>query len=276
MKKISVLKKQSVKRNRKKDLLALKKGLGQLGFGLIKILLFVVGLGGLSIGLISGYQFLSSSPYLALRNIVVTGVNDDLRKELIEISGITEKDTFLSIDLAKVKKNIEGHPWIKSAFLKKQFPNTLHIQAEDEEATAIILLKKMHLIDKQGEIFKDVESDDNTDLPVVTGLSESDIRNKEYLNKVSSLINSIKTVNTALLSVKELSEINVGEDGDLSIYFNELPFKVFLGKHNLEGKIGSLTNIIKHLQDTHRLYQVKSIDLDYPDRGIVAFINRVA
>jgi len=274
MKRVSVLDKQSVKRNRKKDLLVLKKGLGQLGFGLIKILLFVLGLGVLSVTFISGYQFLSSSPYLVLKNIIVTGINHDLREELIEISGITGKETFLSIDLAKIEKNIEGHPWIKSVFLKKEFPDTLYIQAEGEEAVAIVLSDRMYLMDKQGVIFKDVKADDNIDLPVVTGLSRGDFGNREYLERVSSLIDDIQGLNAPLLSAKELSEINVGTDGDLSIYFNRLPLKVFIGKNDFDRKIDSLRDIIKHLEDSHRLYQARSIDLDYSDRGVVAFSDR--
>jgi cell division protein FtsQ len=276
MKRVSVLNKQSVKRDRKKGLLVLKKGLGQLGFGLIKILLFVVGLGVLSVAFISGYQFLSSSSHLELKNIVVTGVSHDLRKELIAISGIAKRETFLSIDLAKIEKNIEKHPWIKSVSLKKKFPDTLYIQAEGEEAVAVVLSGKMYLMDRQGVIFKDVEGDDNIDLPVVTGLSRGDLGNREYLDRVSALINDMQRMNAPLLSAKELSEINVGTDGDLSIYFNRLSLRVFIGKQHFDRKIDSLGEIIKHLEDTHRLYQARSIDLDYGDRGVVAFSDRAA
>ena len=139
MKRSSVLDHQSVKRARKKDMLLFKKSLGQLGFGLIKIFLFLLGLCVFSLALISGYQFLSSSAYLRLRNIVVTGVKDNLREELIKISGITEKDTFLSVDTATIKRNIEKHPWIKSVLLEKEFPHTLYIKAEHEEAIACLL-----------------------------------------------------------------------------------------------------------------------------------------
>jgi cell division protein FtsQ len=276
MKRVSILNKQSVRRNRRKDLLVLKKGLGQLGFGLVKILLFVLGLGVLSVAFISGYQFLSSSSCLALKNIVVTGVSNDLQKDLMAVSGITEGETFVSMDLARIEKNIEKHPWIKSVALKKEFPDTLYIQAEQEEAAAIVLADKMYLMDRQGAIFKDVQDDDNIDLPVVTGLSGGDLGNMEYLQRVSTLINYMQRLNAPLLSTKELSEINVGTDGDLSIYFNRLSLKVFMGKQDFGRKIDSLGEIVKHLEGTHRLYQARSIDLDYGDRGVVAFRDKAA
>jgi len=270
----SVLHHQSVKRGRLKGLLLFRRTLGQLGFGLIKVFLFLLVLGGLSLAFVSGSQFLTSSSYFRLRNIVVTGVSDDLREELIKISGLKERESLFSIDPATIKRNIEGHPWIRSVSLKKEFPHTLHIKAENEEAVALVLLERMHLMDKGGVIFKEVERDDSVDFPVVTGLSTGDKKNGAYLKEVASLLDALYLVDTPL-SVKGLSEIHVEEDGALTVYFNRLPFKVFFGRDDFIRKIDSLRHIIKHVQVTHRLYQVRSIDLDYADRAVVAFTGRV-
>ena len=272
MKRNSVLEKQSVKRDRKKGLLLLKRTFGQLGFGLIKIFLFLLALGAISLAFISGYQFLSSSPYLRLHNIVVSGVNDDLREELIKISGIKERESLLSIDPAIVKRNIERHPWIKSVFLKKEFPHTLYIKAEGEDVMAIVLLERMYLVNRDGVIFKEVERDDCIDFPVLTGLSNGDKRNAEYLKRVASLLNILYSGDTPL-SLRELSEVHVEENGAFTVYFNKLPFKIFFGEDDLRRKIASLKHIINHLRATHRFYQAKSIDLDYSDRAIVGFIG---
>lgn len=276
MKRASVLDNQSVKRDRKraKGLLLFRRTLGQLGFGLIKVFLFLLVLGALSFAFISVYQFLSTSPYFRLRNIVVTGVNDDLKEQLIKLSGITEMGNLLSLDLAAIKKNIQRHPWIKSVFLTKRFPHTLYIEAENEESAAVVLLgEKMHLMDTEGVVFKDVERDDCIDFPVVTGLSAGDKKNETYLKRVASFLNVLHRGDTPL-SAQELSEIHMGEDGTLMVYFNELPFKVFFGKGDFVRKIDALKHIIEHLQAAHRLYQARSIDLDYDLRAVVAFTGR--
>jgi len=277
MKRTSVLDHQSVNKDRKRirDLLLFMRTLGQLGFGLVKMFLFLLVLGGLSLAYVSVYEFLSTSPYFRLQNIVVTGVNDDLRGELIKISGITEMGNLLSTDLTAIKRNIERHPWIKSVFLKKKFPHTLYIKAENEESAAIVLLEeKMHFMDGEGVIFKDVERDDCIDFPVVTGLSADCTKNQAYLKRVASLLNAFQQGDTPL-SGKELSEIHVGKDGTVTVYFNKLPFKVFFGKEGFIRKIDALKHIIKHLQATQRLYQARSIDLDYNVRAVVAFAGRV-
>ena len=274
MKRSSVLDKQSVRRHKRKGSLSPKRFFGQLGFGLIKIFLFFLGLGALSLALITGYQFLSSSSYFRLNNIVLAGVSDDFREELIKISGIKEKENLLSIESSTIRKNIERHPWIKSVYLKKEFPHTLHITAESEEAVAMVILETMSFMDKEGIIFKDVESNDCIDFPVVTGLSQGDEKNGAKLKRVASLINAIHLCASPLL-IKNLSEIHVKEDGAFIVYFKKLPFKVLFGRDDFERKVGSLIDIISHLRTTYGLDQARSIDLNYIDRAVVAFTGRV-
>ncbi len=274
MKRSSVLDKQSVKRHKRKGSLPPKSFFGQLGFGLIKIFLFFVGLGALSFAFITGYQFLSSSSYFRLHNIVVAGVCDDFKEELIKISGLKEKENLLSIESSTIRKNIERHPWIKSVCLKKEFPHTLYIKVENEEAAAIVILETMSFMDKEGIIFKDVESNDCIDFPVVTGLSQGDVNNGAKLKRVASFLNAIHLCASPLL-IKNLSEIHVEEDGAFIAYFKKLPFKVLFGRDDFERKIGSLIDIISHLRTTYRIDHARSIDLDYGDRAVVAFTGRV-
>lgn len=274
MKRRSVLDSQSVKRGRKSCFFLFRRSLGQLGFGLIKMFLFILGVGGLSLACISGSQFLSSSPYFGLRNIVVTGVTDDVREEVVKLSGLKGGESLLRIDPAAIKGNIEVHPWIKSALLKKQFPHTLHIEAENEEPVAVVLLERMYLMDREGIIFKEVERDDTADFPVVTGLPTGDGKNGAWLKEVASLLSAFSSANTPI-SAREVSEIHVEADGALSIYFNQLPFKVFFGRDDFVRKIGSLRHVIEHLRATHRLHQARSIDLSSSDRAVVAFNGRV-
>jgi cell division protein FtsQ len=273
MKRRSILDHQSVK-SRKRGCLPFKWSLGQLGFGLIKIFVFLLGLGGLSLACISGSQLVSSSPYFGIRNIVVTGIDDDLREEVVEVSGLNRGETLLSIDATAITRSIEAHPWIRSVVLKKEFPHTLHIEAEHEEPEAIVVLDRMYLMDGEGVIFKEVESSDSVDFPVVTGLSAGNGKNGVYLAGVAAFLDGFHSAR-ASISVQELSEIHVEEDGAISIYFSELPFKILLGKGEIIRKIDFLTHLVGHLRTTQRLPQVRSIDLSYRDRAVVAFNERV-
>jgi cell division protein FtsQ len=275
MKRTSVLDKQSIKRDKGRDFFLLKKTLGQLGFGMIKVFLFIFILGILSMAFIYGYRFLSVSDYLRLDNIVIAGIKEDLRKELIDISGIKEKESYLSIDTSRLKKNIERHPWIKSVTLRKKFPHTLYINAEREEVSAIVILGgRSYFMDKEGFVFKEVERSDCIDSPAVTGLSMDKIKNGKFLKIAASLLNIIR-VEDRLLSLRELSEIHIDNYGAITVYFNKLPLKIFVGKEAFKRKINLLKHIMKNLEDKHQLYRIMSIDLDYCDRAVVAFNEKV-
>jgi len=274
MKRNSVLAHQTVKRERKKGLLGFKRALGQLGFGLIKMFLFLLCLGALSIGLISGYQFLSSAQWFRVQDIVVTGVEDSMREALIKLSGITDEDSLLSVDIAAVERTIKKHPWIKDVSVTRSFPRTLHIEVHHEEPIAVVVLDRMCLMDREGVLFKDIEKDDPIDFPIVTGLSRGDEGVSGHLKRVGSFLTTY-SLWSAVLPARDLSEVHVEEDGALSVYFNELPFRVSFGRGDFSKKIISLQRIIKHLQVTHRLREAKSIDMDYQDRGVVAFTDRV-
>jgi cell division protein FtsQ len=274
MRRRSVLASQSVRRRRRRPIAIGRKSSGQLGFGLVKIFLFLCGLAGLSLMFVWGYQFVSESPYFRLDNIIVDGVGDELARELIKISGIERTESLLSLDVSSIRRNIESHPWIRSVFLKKDFPHTLRIRAENEEPRAIVLLDKMYLVGTRGRIFKELARGDSVDLPVITGLSAGDDTNGEFLKRAVSFLNLLR-LEDAVVSVEELSELHLNGDGSLTIYISRLPFKVCLGSKDFGRKLDLLGHIIKHLRINRRLSQVQCIDLDYGDRAIVAFRNRV-
>ena len=274
MRRVSVLDNQSVKRTRHRHFSPFKENMGQLGFGLLRIFLFFLGLGVLSLAFISGYQFLSSSSYLRLRTIVVTGVKAGLREELLKVSGITEKDTYLSINAAGIKRNIENHPWINSVRLRRKFPDTLYIDADREVARAVVLLEKLYLMNSEGVIFKACDESDHSDFPVITGLSPGAKENQSYLKVAASFLNILPS-GGGLLSMKGLSEVHVEDDGALTIYFNAFPLKAFFGKDGFSKKINLLERITHHLQVARQLSQVTLIDLDFHDRGVVRFKERL-
>jgi cell division protein FtsQ len=274
MKRDSVLDHQSVKRKGQGNSLRVKRTCGQLGFGLIKMFLFLLALGGLSLALISGYQLISSSSYLRIRSILVRGANDALKEELLGISGITERESLLSLDTAAIEANIAEHSWIKSVSVWKEFPSTLHIQVQKEEPIALVLLDRMYLMDTEGVLFKYVEDDDQIDFPIITGLSGGDTIHSAHLERAASFLRTYSSMNAALPAQK-LSEVHVEKDGSLSVYLSTLPFKVAFGRNDFARKIGSLKDIVTHLKITDRLYQARLIDLDYRDRGVVAFTEKV-
>lgn len=274
MNKNSVLAHQAVRKDRNKELLVFKRALGQLGFGLIKMFVFLLCLGLLSVGLVSGYRFLSSAPWFRVQDIVVTGVVESMKGPLVALSGITDEDSLLSLDTAAVERNITQHPWIKAVSVNRNFPHTLHLEVHREKPVAVVVLDRMCLMNKEGVLFKEVAEDDPIDFPIITGLAKGDEKLILHLKRAASFLTAY-SLSKEVLPARELSEVHVDKNGALSVYFNQLPFEVSLGRGDFARKIDSLHRIIEHLRVTRRLGRTRSIDMDYPDRGVVAFTDQV-
>ncbi|MFW6114738.1 MAG: cell division protein FtsQ/DivIB [Thermodesulfobacteriota bacterium] len=270
----SVLAHQVVRKDRKKDLVVFKRALGQLGFGLIKMFLFLLCLGLVSVSLVSGYRFLSSSRWFKVQDIVVAGVGESMKHAVIDLSGVTDEDTLLSIDTAAIEENIKKHPWIKGVSVTRTFPHTLNIEVHREKPVAVVVLDRMCLMNREGVLFKEIGKNDPIDFPFITGLKKNDEQLSGRLSKVASFL-AAYWASREVLPVREISEIHVEKYGDLCVYFNNLPFKVSFGNDEFTRKIDSLQQIIKHLRTTQRLDRTRSIDMDYPDRGVVKLADQV-
>jgi cell division protein FtsQ len=236
----------------------------------LRFFLLLVGVISLSLLFIYLYGYLASSPYIRLEQVIVTGVDEGTKKDLIEMSGLNSDSSMLSINLNKIKEKMERHPWIKSVNLEKRFPHTLLINAEKETAAAMVLLDRLAYMDGSGRLFKDVEEGDDKDYPLITGISKvGEIREKQL--KTAATVLDLFRTETGAWSPRELSEIHISENCDISVYSTSLPTVIRMGRDELETKMDELKKVTRHLNETGKMQMVRAIDLSYRDGVLVSF-----
>ena len=93
--------------------------------------------------------------------------------ELIRRSGLVLGENLFRVDLPRVARAMESHPWVESALLTRRLPGTLVVNIEEHHPAALVQLgeKSMYVLDEEGRLFKRAVPEDRLDLPVVTGLS---------------------------------------------------------------------------------------------------------
>jgi cell division protein FtsQ len=236
----------------------------------LRFFLLLIGVISLSLLFVYLYECLVSSPYVRLENVIVTGVDEDIEQGLIDISGLNSDSSMLSINLNEIKEKMERHPWIKSVDLEKRFPHTLLIDAEKETAAAMVLLDRLAYIDSSGRLFKYVEQEDDKDYPLITGISkEGEVREKQL--KTAAIVLGLFRTETGAWSHRELSEIHISEDCDVSVYSTSLPTVIRMGRDELETKMDELKKIARHLNETGKMRMVRIIDLNYRNGVVVSF-----
>ena len=270
MKRDSILNRQSVKRRNSNDASRSWRIIRLVGSLSFKVLLLGIGMISLSLLLLYLYEYLVSSPYIKLEQVIVTGVDEDMKQELIELSGLNSGSSMLSMNLNEIKEKMERHPWIRSVELEKRFPHTLIIKAEKELVMAMVLMDRLAYMNSSGTVFKEVEEADDKDYPLITGISEiAKVRDKQL--KTAAIVLDLFRSETGAWSHRELSEIHISEDCDVSLYSISLPTVIRMGSGDLDVKKDDLKKITDHLKETGQLQMVKAIDLNYRDGVVVSF-----
>jgi len=270
MKGRSVLKKQAVKRKKPRNGSAIWGILGLIGSCFVKVTFLLAGLVFISLLFLSLYQYLLSSPYIKLEQVVVKGVDEETKEELMGLLQLNFDESLLTINLDELKQRLEKHPWIRSAQLEKQFPHTMIIRAEKERPRALVISGGLFYINPWGEIFKEVDQEDDIDYPIVTGISSNDMVRETQLKLAASMLRLLES-EKGPFSLKELSEIHFNENENVSFYSLSLPAVIKLRGSDLDVKKDELKKIVKHLRKEGLIHMVKAIDLNYRGGAAVSF-----
>ena len=155
----------------RRHLVSLWKGLSVIGSSFIKCSCLIAVVIIVSLAFVTVHQYVLSSAYIKLEEVVITGVDEEMKNRLLELSQLSADLSLLAVNTHDVKKRIEKHPWIRSVKIEKRFPHTLMIQAEREEPCGIVALDKLFYVNRYGEIFKEVSQSECIDFPFITGLA---------------------------------------------------------------------------------------------------------
>ena len=272
MKKQAILTKRSLREKRGRAVFAVFGVIQRIGSGFLKIFIVVAVIAGVSLSFISFYNYLLRSPYMKLEQVDMKGVDGKIRNELIEMCGLNSEQSLLGLNLGKLKKRMDEHPWIRSVKLERRFPHTLIVDVEKQVPAALVLTDRFYYVNQRGEIFKTVSESDDNDFPIITGLSEERSSAQEQLNKTMQVISVLESEDD-LWSLEGVSEIHLRKNEEISIYFNHLRAEVTFTWNEFGDKIAGLKKVAEHLNQSGKIDTVTQINLNYEDGAVVSFTN---
>ncbi len=270
MKSKRVLKKQVVAKEKKRRVADSLKALRMISSWVFKGLFLVVALLGISFVFVSLYGYLLKSPYVRLGQVVITGVDENLKPQIMETAKFDFDASLLAIDLKELKSTLEKHPWIKSVDLEKHFPHTLMIKVEKQDPKAIVAMDKLYYVNSCAKVFKALDPGDETDLPVITGISGGEEDKQKLLSSAMEVLKVMEEQKEPW-SVKSLSEVHVKKDGDVELYFSLFPGSVKIRGSDLAARLDDLKKIVEYLNSAGRIHLVRTINLNYVEGATVSF-----
>ncbi len=236
----------------------------------------------LRIGIASGSGFLLASGALLTAQMLLEsgyfGV-DQIRVEqqvrvsegdILDASDIKLGDSLFDLELHMIGRKIEEHPWIARAEVERSFPNQVVIRVVERQARAIIDLDYLYYVDREGVAFKMLESGDELDYPVITGIDRQYLldhpdQTQNSLNLALGLMDQLEQ--RKLFNLDDISEIHYDQLEGLIIHTRIGGVPVRMGKEGFYAKLGRLEAIYDDLEP--RLLALKYIDLNVTDRVIV-------
>ena len=117
------------------------------------------------------WEYLSSSPYLAVREVLVEGTRR-LTPELVEdLVRTNSSGRILRLDEEALLEDLAQTGWVKEARIRRIPPGTVLVRLTENQPVATVLASGAHLVDRDGVPFRHVQPGERLTRPVLTGIS---------------------------------------------------------------------------------------------------------
>lgn len=186
-----------------------------------------------------GSIFIYRSNLLAITTVTVSGAEHLTDQEVTQLAAVPDDSTLLRLDAAGICGRLEEHPWVKSAQISRQFPNSIKIQITERTPSAVVKISKKSIwvISTDGAWLSSATKDDwknyrrivDADATMSAPVAGSECTNEGVLNalkiydgvssKLAEQISSISAesaVKTSL-TLKDGVTVAFGEAEDLDL-----------------------------------------------------------
>lgn len=236
----------------------------------------LLGLMGLSLGLVSLYYHLLTSPYFRIKdikNIEISGTHR-LSPDLIrEWARLGPETNLLALRPHRAEQAITAHPWVARAEITRKWPNRVQIKITEREPAALVQLGELYYADRQGNLFKPLSPGDPLDFPVITGLKQEEFIPDQggplIYSQVMEVMDTLKEA-APPLNLANISEIHADRERGFTVFANGLKSGVHLGLTDFPAKLQKFAQIWPVLTQKGYLNQVSIINLDYPQRALLS------
>jgi len=211
---------------------------------------------------ILGPEAVRTNESLELVEIDVRGNAVVLDEEILEASELELGSNITTLDLAQVADDIQKLPWVESVHLRRSYPDRLTVSVVERTPTLMLADGQLWFVDANGEVFKPVEPDEWTDLPVVTGMTLDDRGVdpdgcKRRLQRAQQLVDAFDASHH--LDAGDIGELRVVDDRHAEVRLADRGIAVHLDIDEARRGMGRLDELIE--QEMLDLDDVVRLDL---------------
>lgn len=231
----------------------------------LKITLVVAIIPAVSLAFIFIYDCITQSEYFAAKTLEIKGNHVLSKEEIIKESGINPGDNIFAVNISKVRRKILANPWTAEVEVNRKIPSVIAIKIKEHKCLAVIDIGKQFLLNEQGEIFKEKDSSDAEGVPVVQGLSFSDLNlgagRKAAFDAVMSVL-KLGRKPECILPNSKIKLIQVDREIGLTLIAFEENKIIKIGYGNYQDKYERLKNVLNYGNNELNFQNYETIYLD--------------
>lgn len=216
-----------------------------------------------------GREFASDTlrhhPYFHVARIEIRGVASLVDEEEVRRwTGIDVGDSLWDARPETIKARLESHPMLRSASVRRVFPNALEIRVRERRPAAITVIDDLYYIDRTGERFGPLDADHDRDYPIFTGVTkDADGRRRWALRRA---LHMLRRGDGAGL---EISEIHLDPVEGLILYPSTPRVPLFLGWQGWERRLQKAVRALRSWEGAAE--RLARVDLRFRDQVVVQF-----
>ncbi|AVX21031.1 MAG: cell division protein FtsQ/DivIB [Bacillota bacterium] len=200
------------------------------------------------------YVFLQSSLF-NINSIVVQGNNVLEQDSLRKMSGINPGENIFKVNTGEAARKLAMHPLLKGVEVKRDLPSRIIIAVQERQGLGLVPYQgRFWLIDEEGVLLQAVDSLQEKNLPLLTGIQLKQPHPGLKLNQpgISSGLALLKILPRELYL--STSEIDVRDENNLKLYTVD-GIEVRLGDGERgQQKINLFLQVWKEVKDKKLLY----------------------
>jgi cell division protein FtsQ len=171
----------------------------------------------LGVGLLYGYRWLTASPYLALKDITVSGNSRLTNGDILNLAKVKLGDNCLNTNIAEVERNISANPWVKAATVRREFPNKLVITISERVPGFWVRERgTLNFADRHGKIIAPMQPGETGALPILEygrGMNSTDTRLSALLDMIQGPETPFDMNQVAWVKVLGSKQVEIFLDG---------------------------------------------------------------
>lgn len=212
------------------------------------------------------YSFIFYTPFFKVKNISVEGANASSTESVISASGILSGQHMLKIDKKEAAAQIEKLAYVKSATIKRIFPNKVKILILEGKVCANIAIPEgFAAIDESGKVMEIGDSPKVT--PAVYGLAikKSEVGEKLTIDEPDKFDIILEYVNQLNLQALPIPCVSITLDSaDVWIELENGVLAYFGNDEDIEYKVAAFAESLRSAGDITTGY----FDVSTPERII--------